>query len=90
MENIDSNPFQEVYLKVPPKALYEYGPNGLLFHCSHITMENAFRESLRFIGRENMLGELNRYNGYDVIFDDSMPDGEVFITTPDGEKITLS
>lgn len=37
-----------------------------------------------------MLGELNRYNGYDVIFDDSMPDGEVFITTPDGEKITLS
>lgn len=88
MESIN-NPFQEVYEKVPPKVLYEYGPRGLLFHCSHATMENTFRADLEAVGLGHTAKELTRYNGYDVVFDDSIPEGEVFITNSDGEKIEL-
>ena len=82
-----TNPFQDAYLKVSDDEKYQYGPNGMLFHCSHSTMENAFRENMKDIpGGEDMLKQLSRYNGYDVIFDDNIESGKVFITTPQGNK----
>jgi hypothetical protein len=82
-----TNPYYEVYNKVPEEEKGLYGPEGLLFHSSHATMENAFREDFKNAGiPESELKTLTRYNAYDVIFDDTLSDGKVFITTPKGNR----